>query len=672
MKRVFIFFVIFGLLAFSLFAEKKSLTFDDFIKIGRVSDPQISPDGKYIAYVVTYLSKETNTSNSDIWIIKEDGENIQITRNPKADFHPRWSPDGKELYFISVRESSQQIYKIKLGGGEPVKVSDIYLGVSSFGLSPDGKKIAFVSETYPDCKDDKCNKEKEEAKERSKLKVRIYEGLLFRHWNTWRDEKRNHIFIMNSDGGDVRDLIKGNYDAPPIALGGNPDYSFSPDSKEIAFTMNTDPVVAISTNNDVFVIPVDGGEPERISKGKGNDNQPVYSPDGKFIAFRSMERAGFEADREKLILFERGTKKLIPLTENLDRSVDEVIWASDSQSLYFTAEDKGYKPLYRVNLDGKVEEILDKVFVSQVRLSPNNKFYFIKQNINKPPEVFEWKDGMEPSQLTHVNDELIKDIEMNPVEEFWFKGAKERLVHALMIKPPKFDSNKKYPAVFLIHGGPQGAWSDSFHFRWNAQMFASPGYIVIMINFTGSTGYGQKFTDDISGDWGGAPFEDIIKGVEFASKFPFIDKDRIAAAGASYGGYMINWIAGHTDIFKCLISHAGVYNLESMYGATEELWFPEWEFKGTPWTNRKLYDKFSPHRYAHNFKTPTLVSHGELDYRVPVTEGLQFYTTLQRKGVPSKLIYFPDEDHFVSKPKNAEVWWKEVLVWLEKYLKEKK
>lgn len=672
MKRIFIFIGIFSLFVFGLFAEKRPLTFDDFIKIGRVSDPQISPDGKYLAYVVTYLSKETNTSNSDIWIVKEDGENVQITRNPKADFHPRWSPDGKELFFISVRESSPQIYRIKLGGGEPVKVSDIYLGVSSFIISPDGKNIAFVSETYPDCKDDKCNKEKEEAKEKSKLRVRIYEGLLFRHWNTWRDEKRNHIFIMNSDGGDVRDLTKGNYDAPPIALGGNPDYSFSPDGKEIAFTMNTDPVVAISTNNDVFVIPVEGGEPRKISKGKGNDNQPVYSPDGKYIAFRSMERAGFEADRERLILYERGTEKYISLTETLDRSVDEVVWAYDSKSLYFTAEDKGYKPLYKVNIDGKVEKILDKVFVSQVRLSSDNKFYFVKQSINKPPEVFKWENGKEPSQITHVNDELLKDIEMNPVEEFWFKGAKGRMVHALMVKPPKFDSSKKYPAVFLIHGGPQGAWSDAFHFRWNAQMFASPGYVVIMINFTGSTGYGQKFTDDISGDWGGAPFEDIMKGVEFASKFPFIDKNRIAAAGASYGGYMINWIAGHTDIFKCLISHAGVYNLESMYGATEELWFPEWEFKGTPWTNRKLYEKFSPHRYAHNFKTPTLVSHGELDYRVPYTEGLQFYTTLQRKGVPSKLVFFPDEDHFVSKPKNAEVWWKEVLGWLEKYLKEKK
>ncbi len=669
MKRLLIFASILLLFLSFSYSEKRAINFDDFIKIGRVSDLQISPDGKYLAYVVTYLSKENNTSNSDIWVLNEDGEKIQITRNPRADFHPRWNPDGKVLYFISVRDSSPQIYKIKLGGGEPFKVSDIYFGVSSFTISPDGKKIAFVSETYPDCKDDKCNKEREEAKEKSKLKVRIYDGLLFRHWNSWRDEKRNHIFIMSLEGGEIKDLIKGNYDAPPIALGGNPDYSFSPDSKEIAFTMNTDPVVAISTNNDVFVIPVEGGEPKRISTGKGNDNQPFYSPDGKYIAFRSMERPGFEADKERLILYERETGRQINLTETLDRSVDEVIWSSDSKNIYFTAEDKGYKPLYRVTLDGKIEKILDKVFISQVRLLDGKKFYFIKQSINRPPEVFIWEEGKEPLQLTHVNDELLKEIDMNPVEEFWFKGSKGRMVHALMVKPPKFDPNKKYPAVFLIHGGPQGAWSDAFHFRWNAQMFASPGYVVIMINFTGSTGYGQKFTDDISGDWGGAPFEDIMKGVEFAKKFTFVDKNRLAAAGASYGGYMINWIAGHTDIFKCLISHAGVYNLESMYGATEELWFPEWEFRGAPWTNRKIYEKFSPHRYAHNFKTPTLVSHGELDYRVPVTEGLQFYTTLQRKGVPSKLIYFPDEDHFISKPKNAEVWWREVLSWLEKYLK---
>ncbi|MGQ9617843.1 MAG: prolyl oligopeptidase family serine peptidase [Candidatus Aminicenantia bacterium] len=669
MRRVIVLIsVIFFFCSFSV-AEKRALTFDDFIKIGRVSDPQISPDGKYLAYVVTYLSKEENTSNSEIWVLKEDGENVQITRNPRADFHPRWSPDGKELYFISVRDSGHQIYKIRLGGGEPIKITSAYFGISSFVLSPDGRKIVYVSKTYPDCKDDKCNKEREEAKEKEKLKVRIYKNLLFRHWNEWRDEKRNHIFLLNLEDGEIKDLIKGNYDAPPVALGGNPDYSFSPDGNELAFTMNTDPIVAISTNNDVFVHPLDKEEPVRISKGRGNDNQPVYSPDGKYIAFRSMERPGFEADRERLIIYDRETGKYIPLTEKLDLSIDEILWNKDSKAIYFTAENKGFKPLFKVGLNGKVEKILDKVTISQIRLSSEDKIFFVKQSINNPPEIFCFKLSNELSQLTHVNDSLLRDIQMNPVEEIWFKGSKGRMVHALMVKPPNFEENKKYPVVFLIHGGPQNAWLDAFHFRWNAQMFASPGYVVVMINFTGSTGYGQKFTDEISGDWGGAPFEDIMKGVEHVSKLPFIDKNRMAAAGASYGGYMINWIAGHTDVFKCLISHAGVYNLESMYGATEELWFPEWEFKGTPWTNRKLYEKFSPHRYAQNFKTPTLVSHGELDYRVPVTEGLQFYTTLQRKGVPSKLIYFPDEDHFISKPKNAEIWWKEVLSWLDKYLK---
>ncbi len=669
MKRAIIFYFTFVLFFNFSIAEKRNLTFDDFIKIARVSDPQISPDGKLLAFVVSYLSKEENSSNSDIWVVKEDGEIIQITRSSRADFHPRWSSDGKELFFISARESSPQIYRIRLSGGEPVKVSNAYFGVSSFAISPDGKNIAYVSKTYPECKNDKCNKEKEEEKQKLKTRVRIYEDLLFRHWNEWRDEKRKHIFLIPIDGGDAKDLIKGDYDAPPIALGGNPDYSFSPDGKELAFTMNTDPVVAISTNNDIFIVSIDGGEPKRISKGKGNDNLPLYSPDGKYIAFRSMERAGFEADRERLVLYERETNKYITLTENLDLSVDEVSWDLDSKSIYFTAEEKGFKPLFKVGLDGEAEKLLEKIFVSQIRLSSDRKFYFVKQSINRPPEIFKWEMGGTLTQITNFNEHLLKEIEMNPVEEFWFKGSKERMVHSLMVKPPKFDPNKRYPAVFLIHGGPQNAWTDSFHFRWNAQMFASPGYVVIMINFTGSTGYGQKFTDDISGDWGGAPFEDIMRGVEFAMKIPFIDKNRLAAAGASYGGYMINWIAGHTDIFKCLISHAGVYNLESMYGATEELWFPEWDLKGTPWTNRKMYEKFSPHRYAHNFKTPTLVSHGELDYRVPVTEGIQFFTTLQRKGVPSKFLYFPDEDHFISKPKNAEIWWREVLGWLEKYLK---
>ncbi len=654
----------------------KPLTFDDFIRLKRVSDPQISPKGDLIAFVVTEMNKEGNTSNSDIWIIpSRGGEPWRLTSSPKADYNPRWSPDGKKIAFISTRKGSPQIWMIDPKGGEAYQLTTISTGARGVIWSPTGKNLAFVSSIYPDCKSDECNKEKEKKKEGSLVKAKIFDHLLFRHWNSWRDGKRSHLFVIPAKGGKAVDVTPGDYDTPPISLGSRHDYAFSPEGEQICFVRNIDPELKISlgTNNDLFETSAQGEKIERITENRANDNSPHYSPDGRYIAYRAMARPGFEADKYSLILYDRKNQKKINLTENLDRSVNEILWTHDSTSLYITFQEKGRISLARIShKNKKMERILEGHYIGSPSLTPDGrKLVFLKQAINQPAEVFSLDlKTKKLNQLTGMNNKLLSKLEMNRAEEFWFEGAEGDEVHGFLVKPPFFDPSKKYPLVMLIHGGPQGAWSDNFHFRWNAQMFAAPGYVTAMINFHGSTGYGQSFTDSISGDWGGNPYEDIMGGLDYLlAKYDFLDKNRLAAAGGSYGGYMVSWIEGHNDRFNCLISHAGVYDLRSMHGATEELWFPEWDLKGTPWTNKEMYEKWSPSFYVKNFQTPCLVIHGQNDFRVPVTQGFQFFTSLQRMRVPSKMLYFPDEDHFVQKPQNAELWWKTVHEWFAKYLK---
>jgi dipeptidyl aminopeptidase/acylaminoacyl peptidase len=681
MKKLFIFFVF--LLAVLLITSHsqtapntKAITFNDFISLKRVSDPQISPKGDLIAFVVTEMNKEENTSNSDIWIIPSGGgASWRLTSSPKADNTPRWSPDGKKIAFISARKGSPQIWMIDPKGGEAYQLTTISTGAGGVIWSPTGKHLAFVSSVYPDCKSDECNKEKDKKKEESLVKAKVFDQLLFRHWNSWRDGKRSHLFVIPTEGGKAFDVTPGDFDTPPISLGSSHDYAFSPEGEQICFVRNTDPELKISlgTNNDLFLTSAQGGKIEKITENKANDNSPHYSPDGQYIAYRAMARPGFEADKYSLILYDRKSKKKTNLTEKLDRSVNEILWSHDSTSFFITFQEKGRISLARISLKNKkIERILEGYYIGSPCLTPDGKkLIFLRQAINQPAEVFSVDlKTKKLNQLTTMNSKLLSKLEMNGAEEFWYEGAEGDKVHGFLVKPPFFNPSRKYPLVMLIHGGPQGAWSDNFHYRWNAQMFSSPGYVTAMINFHGSTGYGQSFTDSISGDWGGNPYEDIMRGLDYLLKeYSFLDKNRLGAAGASYGGYMIDWIEGHNDRFNCLISHAGVYDLRSMHGATEELWFPEWDLRGTPWTNKEMYEKWSPSFYVKNFKTPCLVIHGQNDFRVPVTQGFQFFTALQRMRVPSKMLYFPDEDHFVQKPQNAELWWKTVHEWLEKYLK---
>jgi dipeptidyl aminopeptidase/acylaminoacyl peptidase len=521
----------------------------------------------------------------------------------------------------------------------------------------------------------------------------IFTRLLYRHWNAYKEGKRTHIFVIEAPTsaktgqmwgtpGVPRDITPGDFDSPVFSLGGQDNYAFSPDGQELCYTSNHDKVEATSTNNDLWIMPVSGGTAKNITADNpASDSTPLYSPDGKYIAYRAQQRPGYESDRFRLVLYDRKTKQKRNLTEGFDRWVGTFIWAKDSKRIYFTWENAGRSLLEITDIDKPVTSSSESFhapveapsgYADDLALSPDGKtLFFTFMTLQHPTEIY--RAGFaNPAHipLTHFNDALLQQIAMSPLEPFWFTGAHGDKVEGFLVKPPNFDSNKKYAVKFLIHGGPQGAWGDDWSYRWNPELFAANGYVVVMINFHGSTGYGQKFIDAINGDWGGAPFEDLMKGLDYAEQhYPFIDKDRECALGASYGGYMTNWILGHTNRFKCIVTHDGMFNSESAWGTTEELWFNEWEFKGTPYTNREMYRKWSPHLAATNFKTPTLVVHGQRDYRLDVSEGFQLFTTLQRLGVPSKMLYFPDEGHWVLKPQNSRLWYQTVNDWVDQWTK---
>jgi len=657
--------------------QKRAMTVDDMWAMKRIGAYDVSPDGKTIAFAVTSYNIEANKGNTDIWLIDSDGKNLRALKNSEVNENePKFSPDGKSIAFTR----GGQIWLCDIDGTNEVQLTDFYSGASGMVWSPDGKKILFVSSVYPDCTTPECNEEKEKAEEASKVKAKIITELMYRSWNEWRGEKRSHLFLYDIESKEYVDLIlNSKSDVPPVDLGSSQDYSFSPDGKEIAFTMNPDKVLATSTNNEVYILNVADikkNEPtpyKKISASAGNDNQPVYSPSGKYIAFRSMARAGFEADKQSLMIYNRSNGELKNLTDKIDLSVGQILWSPDEKYIYFDAASEIYNSIYRIDVKtGEHLRFVKDGINNDMKISSDGNWVFFKrQQTTMPTEIFVLKtNGGGIQQITNINKDLVAQLEFNQPETFWSEGAEGAKVQSILIKPPFFNPNKKYPLIFLIHGGPQGHWSDDFHYRWNLQMFAAKGYVIVAPNPRGSTGYGQKFTDEISGDWGGKVYTDLMNAYDYAlANYKFIDSKNTFAAGASYGGYMINWIEGHTDRFNALVCHDGVFNLESMWGTTEELWFPNWEFKGTPWENRELYQKWSPHMYADNFKTPMLVIHGALDFRVPEGQAMELFSTLQVKGVESKFLYFPDEFHFVVKPQNAQLWWKTVFEWFEQYKK---
>jgi dipeptidyl aminopeptidase/acylaminoacyl peptidase len=656
-------------------AQSRPFDVDTMLRLGRTSEPVLSPDGKLVAFTNQTVDLDRNTKPKQIYVVAVDGGlPRQVTRDGTDNERPRWAPDSKLIYYVSNRDGSSQIWSMTPDGASGRPISHLSTETAGILVSPDGKKIVFLSNVYPDCgASDTCNKSKIDDEAKSKVKARIYTSLLFRHWTEWQSKRRQHLLVMNIDGTEVKDLTPGDRDAPPFSLGGPDDYAISPDSAELAFTMNTDPNPATSTNSDIYTVPLSGGDPQKVTLNPAADDAPLYSPDGKYLAFRSQARAGYESDRWRLMVLDRAAHRAANLTEGLDRWVESFTWSPDSTRLFFTVEDRGRTGLQMIPVTGGGSRniIAGASSLDDVQFNSTGSFMiYSEQSGSRPTELFRASSsGGTGVALTHINDSLLNNSTLRPLEEMWVDSPDKTRVHSFVVKPPGFSESRKYPVLFLIHGGPEGAWGETWSYRWNAQVFASAGYLVVMPNPRGSTGYGQKFIDDINGDWGGRVYDDIMAVVDHVAALPYADADRMAAAGGSYGGYMIDWMLGHTTRFKAMVSHSGVFDLRSMAGSTEELWFPLWEFKGMPWENPDMYAKWSPSMFVQDFKTPTLVMQGEIDYRVPMTQSLQLFTSLQMQKVPSKIVLFPDEGHWILKPQNSILWYNQFLEWIGEWLK---
>jgi dipeptidyl aminopeptidase/acylaminoacyl peptidase len=667
---------VFGLMvlsALAALAQNLPFTVEAMMKLARISDPRVSPDGKMVTFTAQTIDVPNNTRPKQIYIVPlEGGPPRRITFEGDNE-RARWTPDSRRIVFVSTRGGSSQIWAMNPDGSGAQQLTNIATEATGVLVSPDGRKLVFQSDVYPECSvnskfDDNCNRRKLEEEKANKVQARIYTSLLYRHWTDWKSSRRRHLLSMDIAGGPISDLTPGDLPVPPFSLGGPEGYAIAPDSAEVAYVMNSDPVPATSTNTDIYVVPIGGGESRKITSNPGADSGPTYSPDGKFLAYRSQARAGYESDRWRLIVLERATGALRELTETLDRSVESITWSPDSTRVFFTAIDRGRTPLQMVSAaGGGLRSIISgPSSVDDVQFTADGKtVVYTEQRGNRPTEIYRASSGGgAPVPLTRLNDGLLANYWLPPLEEFWVEGAEGARIHSFLAKPPGFRPDRKHPVLFLIHGGPQGEWGESWSYRWNAQVFASAGYVVVMPNPRGSIGYGQKFTDEINADWGGKVFDDIMAVVDHVATQPYADPARMAAAGGSYGGYMVDWMLGHTDRFKAFVTHAGVFDLRSMAGETEELWFPLWEFKGMPWQNPDVYAKWSPSYYVDKFKTPTLVIHGERDYRVPYGQGLQAFTALQMQKVPSKLLIFPDEGHWILKPQNSILWYHTFLDWI--------
>jgi dipeptidyl aminopeptidase/acylaminoacyl peptidase len=654
------------------------MTINDLLVAIRVTDPQLSADGRSVAFVRTTTDAVAGRRNADIWIVPADGSAAPraLIADDKSENTPQWFADGR-LAFISSRDGDPQVYVADAGGANIRKITNVSGGVQPpLVVSLDGAKVAFVSDVYPDCPDDACNKARRAAADADPVKVHVLTRLLFRHWDEWRENIRHHVFVAPAAGAAPAaaiDLTPGDFDSPP---GQQEDaaIAFTPDSRSIAFVSNRDgnDREAWSTNSDVWLVPVTGGAAVKVTTNPAGDAQPVFTPDGKSLIVRAQRRPGFESDRWYLDVYDRTTNAKRTVFTALDLSVSEFTLSRDGQTIFFTASSQGTDNLYAVPLAGGTPHTVAKGGAIGAVNAGATTLVFSKSTMTSPAELFAMPAAGGTAQaITHENESWRNTVAMNAPESYTVPGAGGTPIQYWVIKPPSFDPARKYPIVFMIHGGPQGEWGDGWSARWNPTLWAAQGWVVVAPNPRGSFGFGQQFVDEITQDWGGKAMIDLTAVFDAAVKLPYVDAARQGIAGASYGGYAVDWIIGHTNRFKAAVSHDGVFNLDSMALATEELWFSEWEAGGPPWSpaGRENVAKWSPHLYAQQIKTPTLVITNEQDFRVPVDQGLQLFTALRRNGVPSRALVFPDEGHWVLKPLNSKRWHEEVFGWLKTYLK---
>jgi dipeptidyl aminopeptidase/acylaminoacyl peptidase len=698
------------------------MTFEDMMRMKRLGETVVSRDDRWLAYSVTTVDLAQNTRTPEVWLQRvEGGDPMRLAVGRPGDSGLEFAPDGRSVLFLSGRTGGQQIWLADFDANTGAtsnarKLTNIATEADNAQWSPDGKFIAFTSGVYPNCpaitatdfdSGNKCNSDRDAAQAASKVKAQIFTEPLYRHWNRYMSAKKSHIFLVAVDDGSMRDLNPGEtHDVPPFSVAGGGNFAFAPNAKELAFTEKLADNEAISTNSDIFTLDLTdpAAKPVKISTSPGGDEGPSYSPDGKYLAWRSQARAGYESDKWRILLYDRDKKTATDLLPKFDNWADEFAWAPDSRSIYFSSAFVGESPVFQIGISGEPFNILtvgNGEFSDLHPLTNPGSLLATRMTVAEPSEVVSIDDSPTSvaafpknrtdaedlfahgypaaktvGRVTLLNDALLSQLDLAGMESFWFTAKDNTKVQGFLIRPPGFDPAKKYPVKFLIHGGPESDWGDAWSYRWNAELFAADGYVVIMINPRGSTGYGQDFIDAINGDWGGKPFTDLMTGLDYVEQhYSFIDKSRECALGASYGGYMANWILGHSDRFKCIVSHDGMFNPESAYGSTEEEWFNEWEFEGKPWDyygkpdQENPFRKWSPALSAKNFKTPTLVIHSQLDYRLDVSEGFQLFDTLQRLGVPSKMLYFPDEGHWVLKPQNSQLWYKTVNSWVDQWTK---